>query len=99
MGALEKMIELFTKMVFGAVRSGNLIASAICINVTQSTLYVFYWGDVPGYETLSPIALLSNQIIEYGKRNSYKIIDIGTSSENSILTDYLILKNIDVTAV
>ena len=84
--ALEKMIELFkTKMVFlGVYDQGQLIASAICINVTRSILYVFYWGDIPGYETLSPIALLSNQIIEYGKRNSYKIIDIGTSSENSI---------------
>ena len=84
--ALEKMLDLFkTRMVcFGVYEQGQLIASAICINVTQSILYVFYWGDVPGYETRSPMALLSNQIIEYGKSNSYKIIDIGTSSENSI---------------
>ena len=55
--ALEKMLDLFkTKMVFfGVYDQGQLIASAICINVTQSILYVFYWGDVPGYETLAQL--------------------------------------------
>ena len=61
-----------------------MIASAICINVVKNILYVFYWGEVDGYENLSPITLLFKNIAEFGKTNNFKIIDIGTSTNNSL---------------
>ncbi len=83
--SLEKMIRVFNeKLYFFALRdNAEIIASAICINVVPNLLYVFYWGEIRGYEKLSPIALLSNKLVRYCIENKYEILDIGTSSERS----------------
>ena len=46
-------------------------------------LYVFYWGEIEGYEKLSPIAFLSQKLIKHAKEKKFKLLDIGTSSVNS----------------
>lgn len=83
--SLEEMLRVFNdKLFFFGLRDNReIIASAICINVVPNLLYVFYWGEISGYEKLSPIALLSNKLVEYCIENKYKILDIGTSSERS----------------
>ena len=72
-----------------AIKSIELIASAICINVMNDILYVFYWGEIEGYETLSPIAFLSSNLVEYAYKNNYRILDVGTSSLGSIVNNGL----------
>ena len=71
-------------LVFAIYDGINMIASAICINVLPEILYVFYWGEVSGYEKLSSIALLSKKISEYCLEYKIRILDIGTSSINSV---------------
>tara|TARA_Y100001968_G_C19197334_1_gene638181 strand:- start:208 stop:828 length:621 start_codon:yes stop_codon:yes gene_type:complete len=70
--------------VFGVFDKDKLIASAICINVFKDILYVFYWGEISNYETYSPIAFLSNNLMDYAKERKFKFVDIGTSSIHSV---------------
>lgn len=83
---LKKMTETFPdKSIFFAVFKQNIIiASAICFEVSNQMLYVFYWGELGGFETLSPIAFLSKSIVEYAKAHNFKVVDIGTSSVNGM---------------
>tara|TARA_B100001059_G_scaffold115694_1_gene116019 strand:+ start:3095 stop:4021 length:927 start_codon:yes stop_codon:yes gene_type:complete len=60
----------------------KIIASSLCIRIKQDILYVFYWGDLPGYEKFSPIVSLSKNIYDFAVLNGFKILDIGTSSLN-----------------
>ena len=71
-------------LFFALFKEEIIIASAICFKVADRILYVFYWGELGGYETLSPIAFLSKQIIDYAKENNFKIVDVGTSSVDGI---------------
>lgn len=82
---LNEMIRVFNdKIYFLALKDNKeIIASAICINVVPNLLYVFFWGEIGGYEKFSPIALLSKKIIDFCIVNKYKILDVGTSSERS----------------
>jgi hypothetical protein len=83
--SLNQMINVFNeKLYFFALKDNKeIVASAICINVVPNLLYVFYWGEIKGYEKLSPIALLSIKLVEYCVENQYKILDIGTSTDRS----------------
>lgn len=86
---IQTMIELFPdKYHLFAVHDSNeqdakMVASAVCIAVTESVLYVFYWGDIAGYERFSPIALLADCIYAFCQTEGFKQLDVGTSSLNS----------------
>jgi hypothetical protein len=58
----------------------KMIASAVCFAVSPSILYVFYWGDVAGVESYSPIALLASTIYEFCQNNGFQLFDVGTST-------------------
>ena len=90
--SMKEMIDKFSNKIyiFGLIHDEKIIASAFCINVSIDILYVFYWGEEVGYEKLSPIALLSKNLINFAKENNYRILDIGTSSVNSIPNNGLI---------
>ena len=60
----------------------KIIASSLCIKIKEDILYVFYWGDLPGYEKFSPIVSLSKNIYDFAALNGFKILDVGTSSLN-----------------
>ena len=62
--------------------SKDLIASSICIKVSDEVLYVFYWGDIPLESSHSPIIILSSFLYEFCLENKFKILDIGTSTSN-----------------
>jgi hypothetical protein len=76
------------------VKNDNLsIASAICIKISKETLYVFYWGDLPGNEKLSPIAFLASNIYSYCQLQDIKLLDLGTSSiDGNIIPSLLSFK-------
>lgn len=66
------------------IDEGEMVASALCISLTPSVLYVFYWGDVAGYEKYSPIALLASSIYEYCQNNNFEQLDIGTATVDNV---------------
>ena len=80
------MLNKFPKkfLVFGLFKDQEMIASAICIKIQTNILYVFYWGERLKYKSLSPVAFLSHEIINYCISNKISILDLGTSSYNSL---------------
>ncbi len=83
---LNNMIKTFPDnfLNFGLFFEEEMIASAICIKISDEILYVFYWGEIETYQQISPISFLSYKIGEYCKLKKIKILDLGTSSYNSI---------------
>lgn len=81
-----QMVKIFPKSIncFAVFNPSDLsmIASSICISINSDILYVFYWGDVQSNDSYSPITLLSSHIYDFAKENSYKIMDVGTSTMN-----------------
>jgi lipid II:glycine glycyltransferase (peptidoglycan interpeptide bridge formation enzyme) len=69
-------------LFFGVFKQDAMIASSICIKVNSTVLYVFYWGDLPGYEKLSPVSLLAECIYDYAKACGFSLIDFGTSTKD-----------------
>ena len=61
-----------------------IIAGAVCIAISSNVLYVFYWGDVPGYETFSPVVLLADGIYTFAQKNGFSILDAGRSTDLSV---------------
>jgi hypothetical protein len=80
--AIEEMVQAFPDRIlfFGAFDGSTMIASSICVKVSSSVLYVFYWGDRPGYEQLSPVTLLAQFIYDYAQRARFNVIDFGTAT-------------------
>ena len=68
---------------FTITNHGKIIAGAVCIAISSKVLYVFYWGDVPGYETFSPVVLLADGIYTFAQKNGFDILDVGRSTDLS----------------
>ena len=85
-GNLKKMINTFPDnfVNFGLFYKEEMIASAICIKISEEILYVFYWGEKETYQDISPISFLSYKIGNYCKSKKMKILDLGISTYNSI---------------
>jgi hypothetical protein len=82
---LGDMVAIFPGKVFLFAAWENeqrerMIASAVCFAVSPSILYVFYWGDVAGVESYSPIALLASSIYGFCQQNGFRLLDVGTST-------------------
>lgn len=82
---LGDMVKTFPdKMYFFAVyqdvEKSLMLASAVCIALSDSVLYVFYWGDVAGAESYSPTAMLAFTIYAFCQKQGFKVLDVGTST-------------------
>jgi hypothetical protein len=82
---LGTMVETFPgRLHFFAVypdsRKLRIVAAAICIAVSSSVLYVFYWGDAADMSSYSPIALLASRIYEFCQQQEFRLLDVGTST-------------------
>jgi hypothetical protein len=84
--AIQQMVHAFPDRIifFGAFDGGAMIASSICVKVNSSVLYVFYWGDRPGYEHLSPVTLLAQCIYDYAQKARFNLIDFGTATNGGV---------------
>jgi len=80
-----------TKQVlfFGVRHEDQIISGSVCIKVSEEYLYVFYWGDLPGYEKFSPVVFLAEGIYQFGQRNQYQVIDVGTAMLGNELNEKL----------
>jgi len=82
---LGTMVETFPgRLHFFAVypdsKRSRIVAAAICIAVSHSVLYVFYWGDAADMSSYSPIALLASRIYEFCQQQEFQLLDVGTST-------------------
>ena len=84
--ALNEMMNAISNSIvcFGVFQQEKMVASAICIPVNPKILYVFYWGEVSGMESLSPVTLLAERIYRYCLENKIELLDIGTSTVKGI---------------
>ena len=82
---LGSMIEAFPDAVllFGSWDKDLLAAAALCLRVSETVLYVFYWGDRPGYSSTSPVVSVADAIYSYCQENQIMKLDIGTSTVDS----------------
>jgi hypothetical protein len=84
--AIAEMVQAFPDRMnfFGVFDGSAMIASSICVKVSSSVLYVFYWGDRPGYEQFSPVTLLAQSIYDYAQQARFNLIDFGTATNRGV---------------
>jgi hypothetical protein len=82
---LGAMVAAFPEdvILFGCPHGDSLAAAAVCLQLSSSVLYVFYWGDRPGYSTHSPVVAIADEIFRYGQEQGFVMIDAGTSTLDS----------------
>lgn len=83
---LQEMVTTFPDkfQLFGVWDNSILAAASICIRISPDILYVFYWGDIPGYSNTSPVVTIAENIYNYCHDNKIKLMDIGTSTINEV---------------
>jgi hypothetical protein len=79
---LQIMVDTFPSAItlFGCRDGTSLAAAGMCIRLSSAVLYVFYWGDQPGYESLSPVVSVAEAIYAYALEQQVKLLDIGAST-------------------
>jgi hypothetical protein len=89
--ALFQAVEIFPSefLFFTVVEETELIAAAICIQVSPQILYTFYYDHSKLYDKLSPITMLLSGIYSYALENGFLLMDLGTSSVNGVLNKSL----------
>lgn len=80
--SIRKMLEVLPERfrIFGVREGGALIAAAICLVVAEKVLYVWYWGEMPGSEHLSPVTMLARRIYNHCQESGFGIMDVGTAT-------------------
>jgi len=66
--------------LFGCRDGERLAAAALCLELGGGVLYVFYWGDLPGYANLSPVVAVADAIHRHAQAAGLRLIDVGTST-------------------
>lgn len=84
MAQLQAMRDAFPDAVvlFGVPDGGRLAAAACCLRVNPRTLYVYAWGDRPGYEPFSPVVAVAEAIHRHCQAEGVATLDVGTSTLN-----------------
>lgn len=79
---LQTMAERFPEAIvlFGSRDGLRLAAAALCLRLGDGVLYVFYWGDQPGYATLSPVVGIADAVYRYCQQEGLRLLDVGTST-------------------
>lgn len=87
---LEDLEKSFLKfpdryLIFGVMDNRILISASICVVINNSILYDFSHGHLWEYRKFSPVVLLVDGILHYCFKEDYKILDLGLSTDNSII--------------
>jgi hypothetical protein len=79
---LQTMADTFPDALalFGCRDGERLAAAALCLRLSAAVMYVFYWGDQPGYGSLSPVVPLAEAIYSYCQEHGVRLLDVGTST-------------------
>lgn len=87
----QESFQMFPQnyLLFGVRDKERIIASCVCIHVSESILYCFYIGDDLEYRKWSPVTMLLHGLYFYAQRNNYQVIDLGISTDKGILNEGL----------
>ena len=79
---LENAIRVFPNEyeLFSLYKSNVLVASAVTVMLTSTVRYVYMWADHIDFRSLSPIAMLCEELVKDCKTKNIKILDLGTAS-------------------
>jgi len=79
---LRQMQELFPDAVqlYACEHQGQIAAAAICLQLSPDVLYVFYWGDRPGYSQYSPVVPIAEYLYQSCQTRGIGLLDVGTST-------------------
>lgn len=80
-----KTIQLVDHDMFIVSNGSDEIAAALVYHVSDKIAQVIYWGDIPGYGDLKPINFLSYNLIQYYGSRGFDYLDIGISTDHSVL--------------
>ena len=82
---LQQMQTLFPDrlLCFGCGDAARLAAGAVCLQLDARVLYVFYWGERPGFETHSPVVAVADAIYTHCRAAGLALLDVGTSTIGS----------------
>jgi len=58
---------------------GLMIAGSIVVRVNENVLYHFFPAHYDAYNQFSPMVMLMNGIYDWGRKNGFKHLDLGTS--------------------
>lgn len=67
-------------VLFGSRDGPRLAAAALCLRLGNGILYVFYWGDQPGYAALSPVVGIADAVYRHCQQEGLRLLDVGTST-------------------
>jgi len=65
---------------FSVTDGSRMIAASICIAVDKAVFYVFYWGEIDGYQNPSPIPFLAQGLYSHCQENGFRLMDVGTAT-------------------
>ncbi len=77
-------------LVFAVEEAEQLAAAAICIRVSDTILYTFYYAHAAAYDKLSPVTMLLQGIYQFAVDQSIQLIDLGTSQVDEKLNPSLL---------
>jgi hypothetical protein len=79
---LETALRIFPDEYecFSLYLSGELIATAITVMLNSNVRYVYMWADHAEHRTLSPTAMLCEEIVCDARNKGIKVVDLGTAS-------------------
>lgn len=77
-------------LFFTVEKNQQLAAAAICIRVSETILYTFYYAHAAKFDKLSPVTLLLHGIYQYAGEQSIIMIDLGTSQADGKLNPSLL---------
>jgi Acetyltransferase (GNAT) domain len=89
---MQQTVQKFPQqfLLFTVEDEYQLAAAAICIQVSDSILYTFYYAHAAAFDKLSPVTQLLQGIYEYAQSHSIKLIDLGTSQVDGKLNPSLL---------
>lgn len=88
---LKESIRRFPEhyLLFGVTDEEKLIGASICVVVNKEIFYDFSHGHDSEYGSFSPVTFLIYGILNYCREENYQILDLGLSTENSIINNGL----------
>ncbi|UFH56408.1 GNAT family N-acetyltransferase [Spirosoma sp. KNUC1025] len=84
---LEKLLQTFPEQfpVFTVTDGPKLAALTVAVRVREDILYTFLPASHPDYRTFSPMVMLTDGLVSYGRERNIRLLDLGTSLDENQL--------------
>jgi hypothetical protein len=81
---VKQTTEIIPADFFLVKKENELVAAAQIFHVADGIVQVIYWGDIPDFAPLKPMNFLAFQVFTHYKKQGYRFVDIGPSTENGL---------------